>query len=110
MPEDAGFVPPDKVAARCSRSVVTLATKLAASIMKCHQRQGAAALAGTPFGEESCEAAAAAKYDGGIAKLTAAGTCPACIAGNAAALRDGLGVTLDGLNGLAYCAGSLPLP
>lgn len=108
LPENTGFVPPDKNADTCEGKIVKAVGALAVSVTKCHVKLGSAAFKQVPFDEEACETAAKVKFDTIVAKLTP--ICPACALANAGSFRDLVESFLDAHNGLAFCAGSTPLP
>lgn len=110
VPEETGFIPPDAVSAKCEDGVAKATIKLATAIGRCHQKAASAAFQDTTFGEEACEGAAKAKYNGATAKLFTKSVCPPCLVTNAPTLRDQLEASLDQLNALPYCAGAIPLP
>jgi hypothetical protein len=109
-PEDTGFIPSTADVSKCEESLSKSAAKLVAAIHKCHRSRARAALKQRPFDEEGCEQAARAKYDDAGARLFADGTCPSCLADNAAAVADHVENDLDENNGKFFCDGIVPLP
>jgi hypothetical protein len=110
LPDDGGFVPPDKDTAACENAVAKSYARLAGAIVKCHVKAATAAFKQTPFDEEGCEAAAKAKYDATHAKILAKVPCPDCLRANLGLLGAELETWLDGRNAQLYCAGTVPLP
>src|SRR5437667_398819 len=76
-------------------------------IVKCHARAARRGFKQEPFDEEACEARAKAQFDRAARKLPAA-TCPACLLGARAALRDQVESLLDAATGAAFCAAGAP--
>ncbi len=78
-----GFVPPDKNSGKCEDGAAKNVSKLAACIRKCHIKAADSGLKGATFDEEACESigvkSCRGKYDAAVGKLTAKGTCPACL-------------------------------
>lgn len=88
--DEAGFIPADAGANKCSVTVAKAYEKLVYSVYKCHYRMAQYAFAGKPFDEEACEETAPkgalARYNAYVQKAIDAGICPACLASNAAAI------------------------
>jgi hypothetical protein len=104
--DEPGFVPPDKATAKCAAGAAKNAAKLVAAIGSCHAKRAVDSLNGKASQEESCEAAAKAKYDAADTKL---GGCPPCLDGaHRGSLRDQVEVSADQANGGVYCAGTVP--
>ena len=107
-PIQGACVPPDKNADKCGGTLVKAGGALAVGITKCQAKLAHSAFKGVPFDENACEAAAKAKFDKAVGKLTK--TCPPCALANASTLRDRAQSFFDGSDNLAFCAGSTPLP
>lgn len=103
--DDAGFIPADPRAYKCSVGLAKAYSRLLVSVYKCHVRAASSGLAGRSFDEDACEdgapplRSARAKYDAYVAKLAGAGVCPACVLANAPALANDLVTGLDAQNG-----------
>jgi len=117
VPEDTGFVPPDKDTGKCESAVATILAKLAKCVAKCHVKQASFALKGKAFDEEACEQGAGkpvscrTAYNKASASLVAKGTCPTCLGATAQSnLADLMTSFLEQNNGQMYCAGTTPLP
>ncbi len=73
---ELGCIPPDRNALACANRTNKHAAKLAATLVRCHGKYVAAALAQATFDEERCETKAQDKYVAATAKLVG---CPACL-------------------------------
>lgn len=79
--DDAGSVPATSDALACTRRVSLSLSKLAKSVVKCHQKAASSGLTlhDPPFDEEGCENKARSKYATVTSRLLVAGTCPSCL-------------------------------
>ena len=94
-------------ALRCEDTAMRKLAGLSGPIVKCHARAARRGFKQEPFDEEACEARAKAQFDRAARKLPAA-TCPACLLGARAALRDQVESLLDTATGAAFCAAGAP--
>jgi hypothetical protein len=106
VPDEAGFVPPDADAGKCTGKVSKALSGLAKALIKCHRKAASSALSAKEFDRAACEAGAKAKYDQKVASLSG---CPGCTTANLVALRDGAAAFHAALNGDVYCQQGLPL-
>ena len=103
--DDPGFVPPDKVTAKCEDKLEQLRCKLFGCVFKCHQKAADAAFNHVipPFNEDGCETTCLNQALAGLTLLH----CPACVNGTTVLTNDV--AQLDATLGLTYCDGVPPL-
>jgi len=102
--------PPDADAASCENALVRKAARLVGALLKCRVKAADAAFRGLPFDAQGCEDAARTKYDTATARMFSRGGCPPCAQANAPIMSVQIDDVVRQLGGLAYCAGSVPIP
>jgi hypothetical protein len=107
--DDTGFIPPDKVTAKCENGVANALVSLAGKLFKCNIRDSDAKDKATGFGIAcmpndpsfdgvACQVTARSAYDAKVAKLM---NCPPCL--NTGSVRDSMTQLINSHNDMAFC-------
>jgi hypothetical protein len=102
--DDAGFIPADANAYKCSVAVAKASSKLLVAAYKCHWKAAQAAFRNKAFDEDACEdgapplRSALAKYNAQVQRYVALGICPSCLSSAAAGLGTDAVADLDAQN------------
>jgi hypothetical protein len=104
--EEGGVIPSDKATLACAGKAAANLSKLGAALTKCHLKAATAAFKAKAFDLAACASKAIAAYD---AKVLAIKKCPACVAANAADVRNAVHGFLAARNGDLFCSGTTPL-
>lgn len=102
--DDAGFVPGDRLAAKCQNLTTRRVGTLAKALIKCHTRFAALARKSGTFDqtrEDACESAAFGKYQAIVSALP---HCPACLTPVLGLLGSGVIASVDVNGGAVFCA------
>src|SRR5262249_47314719 len=103
--DDPGFLPPDSpkgAITKCENGVTKATTKLAATVLRCHMSRATGKIA-DDTGEESCEAAAIAKFQ----SKTKVKGCTSCV--DLTIIGPQVASDIDNVNNSPlYCAGTAP--